>query len=290
MTATFVFALSLTASLPQSATWTQAVEPFELADDLYYVGTADLASYLFASPQGHILIDVPLEENVDLIVANVRRLGFDPEDIGVLLASHAHFDHVGGLSRMREITGAQVLLSEADAIMIASGGEGPAGAGPRYPPVRADRTIKHLETVTVGDWTLTAQLTPGHTPGCTSWSGEATIQGEQFTFVSVCSLSVLANFRLGGADETYPGMGSDYCRSLTILDALEPDLFLATHGSFIGLERKAAALREGNPRAFVDRAGYESYLDRAWSSVDRALEAGGRVAGCPRGPRGRAPN
>ena len=96
---------------------------------------------------------------------------------------------------MREVTGARVVLSAADGEMIARGGVGPAGAGPAYPAVRADRTIGHLDTVELGPWTLTAQLTPGHTAGCTSWSGRATIGGEPVMFVSVCSLSVLPGFQ-----------------------------------------------------------------------------------------------
>src|SRR5687767_8852260 len=109
---------ALTAALvvvaPQ-ANWTEPIPPFELADDLYYVGSADLAAYLFTSEEGHILLDVPLEDNVGMIVENIRRLGFDPADVEVMIASHAHFDHVGGFTLMRAITGARVYLSAADA-------------------------------------------------------------------------------------------------------------------------------------------------------------------------------
>jgi metallo-beta-lactamase class B len=275
--------LSLSAALaiiaaPQSD-WTEPLEPFEIADDLYYVGSAGLAAYLFASDEGHILLDVPLEENVEMIAANVRSLGFDPSDIEILIASHAHFDHVGGLARMRELTGAEVVLSAGDAALIAAGGVGPAGASP-FPAVRADRVIEHLGTVESGRWTLTAQVTPGHTPGCTSWSGQATVEGADLTFVSVCSLSVLPGYRLVGPEATFPGMGEAYCRSIATLRGLAPDLFLAPHGGFIDLEEKLAALRRGERSAFVDPEGYREYVERAAATIERTLAEQGHAGGC----------
>ncbi|MGE0160688.1 MAG: subclass B3 metallo-beta-lactamase [Gemmatimonadales bacterium] len=274
-----ILALALTTTAVTQDNWTRPMEPFEIADDLYYVGSADLAAYLFASDEGHILLDAPLEENVDMIVGNIRRLGFDPGDIQILIASHAHYDHVGGLARMRQITGGSVVLSRADGELTAAGGVGPAGAG-RFPAVRADRIVEHLGTVQLGRWTLTAQLTPGHTPGCTSWSGSATIDGAPVTFVVVCSLSVLGGYRLVGPDATFPGQGAAYCRSVSILRGLTPDLFLAPHGSFIDLEEKAAAVRRGDRRAFVDPEAYRSYLDRAAASIERTLAEQGHAGGC----------
>jgi metallo-beta-lactamase class B len=272
-------ALTATAVSAQQSNWTQPIEPFEIADDLYYVGSADLAAYLFTSEEGHILLDVPLEDNVGLIVGNIRRLGFDPEDIEILIASHSHYDHVGGLALMRAITGARVVLSAADAEIVAKGGEGPTGAG-AYTPIHADQTIAHLGTVSVGGWTLTAQLTPGHTPGCTSWSGNAAIGGEELTFAFVCSLSVLEGYRLVGPDATFPGMGVAYCRSLSILRGLSPDIFLAPHGSFIDLDEKVTRLRGGDLRAFVDPDGYTAYLERAATTIERTLAEQGHVGGC----------
>ena len=273
----FVAALAITAA-PQSD-WSEPLAPFEIADDLYYVGSAGLAAYLFASDEGHILLDVPLEENVPMILDNVRRMGFEPADIEVLIASHAHFDHVGGLARMREITGAQVVLSAGDAPLIAAGGVGPTGAG-AFPAVRADRVIEHLGTVRLGRWTLTAQVTPGHTPGCTSWSGTAQVESTPLTFVSVCSLSVLGFYRLVGPDATFPGMGEAFCRSVETLRGLAPDLFLAPHGSFIDLDEKLSAFRSGDARAFVDPEGYRSWVDRAAASIESALAEQGHDGGC----------
>jgi metallo-beta-lactamase class B len=131
---------ALLAALPsgllaQSPDWTEPRTPVRIADQLYYVGTAGLASYLFTSDEGHILIDAPLQANVPLILENIRSLGFDPADIRIQLASHAHFDHVGGLADMREATGAELVLTEADAAFVRSGRDfGLEGVTAGYPP------------------------------------------------------------------------------------------------------------------------------------------------------------
>lgn len=119
---------------------------------------------------------------------------------------------------MREATGADLVLSHHDAALIADGG-GP-GALSSYPAADADRIVGHLQTVSAGDRGLTAHLTLGHTRGCTSWSGTVTIGGETLTFVLVCSLTVLADCRLVGEDEMYPGMARDYCNSVAHLRTL----------------------------------------------------------------------
>ncbi len=270
------------AASQQSADWAEPIEPFRIADDLYYVGTAGLGAFLFPGPEGHILIDAPLEEGVPLVLASIRSLGFDPEDVRLILASHAHFDHTGGLAAMVEATGAELVLSERDAELVADGGRGDFFLGDTspYPAVRADRTIGHLETVTVGATTLVAHLTPGHTRGCTTWSGTVTIEGEPLEFVSVCSLSVLPGYQLVGESSSYPGIDRDFCSSVAHLRELHPDIFLAPHGSFFGMKDKLARLRAGDRRAFVDPERYERYLATAAQRIDDTLTEQGEPGGC----------
>jgi metallo-beta-lactamase class B len=271
--------LPTTSLAGQSPEWTEPLEPFRIADGLYYVGTVGLSAYLVTSSDGHILIDAPLRENVPLVLANIRKLGFDPEDIRIQLASHAHFDHVGGLAEMLDATGAELILSAADAEFVTRGADFGLGTD-GYTAARPARTIGHLEAVLVGNVELTAHLTPGHTPGCTTWSGEVEIEGEQLTFVSVCSLSILGNYRIVGDQPTYAGQGADYCRSLAHLRSLSPDIFLGAHGSWFRMGEKLEALRSGNPRAFVGGGEYEAYLDGAAESIEEALAEQGHQGGC----------
>ncbi len=268
----------------QPANWTEAIEPFAIADGLYWVGSADLSSYLFTSDAGHILIDAPLEENVDLVLRNVEKLGFKPRDIEILLASHGHYDHTGGMATMLERTGAQLLLSPEDAELVGAGGRGDFFLGDRaaYKPAQSARTLRHLETVRIGVWELTAHFTPGHTKGCTSWSGTVKIAGRDQTFVSICSLSVLPGYALAGDHPSYPGIARDFCSSVAHLRTLTPDMFLGAHGSFIGLADKTEKLRAGDVRAFVDPAGYRAYLDRAQQQIEKTLADQGFAGGCER--------
>jgi metallo-beta-lactamase class B len=273
-------ALALSRPAAAQSDWTEPREPFQIGDGLYYVGTAGLAAYLLTSAEGHILIDVPLDENVEQVLANIRTLGFDPADIRIQLASHAHFDHVGGIARMQEITGAELVLSEADARFVGEGRDFGLSGLAGYPPARADRTIEHLDAVSLGPWRLTAHVTPGHTAGCTSWSGDVVIEGRSYGFVSMCSLSVLGSYRIVGSDATYPGQGGDYCRSVAHLRTLDPEVFLAPHGSFYGLEEKLAARRAGDALAFVEKERYARYLDNAQGSIERTLSEQGHTGGC----------
>ncbi len=262
--------------------WLEPQEPFEIGESLYYVGSADLTAFLFTSDEGHILIDVPMEQNVEMVLANIRKLGFDPADIEIQLASHGHFDHTGGIGPMLEVTGAELVLSPPAAALIGAGGKGDFHLGDRaaYPPARAARTVGHLETVTVGDWTLTAHITPGHTKGCTSWSGELKIARESASFVSICSLSVLPGYRLVGDNPSYDGIGRDFCTSVAHLRSLDANVFLASHGRFIGMGAKLVALGNGDAKAFIDPEGYTAYLDRAEQKIQKTLEDQGHEGGC----------
>lgn len=264
------------------ANWTEEIAPFAIADGVFWVGSADLSAYLFTSDAGHILIDAPLEQNVDLVLRNVETLGFRPGDIKILLASHGHFDHTGGMAKMIEKTGAELLLSPADADLVGAGGRGDFFLGDRaaYRPAKATRTLRDGETVRVGDRALTAHFTPGHTRGCTSWSGSVQVAGRDATFVSICSLTVLPGYVLAGDRPSYPGIARDFCSSVAQLRTLTPDIFLASHGSFIDLGNKAPKLRAGDARAFIDSAGYSAYLDRAQQQIEKTLTDQGATGGC----------
>ena len=266
------------AAAQGNSDWTNPREPFQIADDLYYVGSQGLSAFLFTSDEGHVLIDAPLEENVPGILANIRSLGFDPEDVRIQLASHAHFDHVGGLAAMQGATGADLILSEADAAYVREGRDfGLRTSG--YPAAQVSRTLEHLETVRVGPIALTAHLTPGHTPGCTSWAGTVEIDETPYDFVSVCSLSVLGSYELAGEAPTYEGQARDYCTSVAHLESLDPDIFLGPHADWFGADEKAARRAAGDATAFVEREMYRDYLSRARATIERRLAEAG-LGGC----------
>lgn len=244
---------------PTSRSWNQPVEPFRIAGNLYYVGASDIASYLIATPEGHILLDGGFVETVPLIRESVKKLGFRIEDVKILLNTHAHYDHAAGLAELKKLTGAKLHASEADAPALARGGKDDPLFDDKYPfpPVQTDRLLKDGDTVTLGGSTLTARLTPGHTAGCTTW----TMKVDGLNAVIVCSTSILPMTKLG-AEPSYPGIAEDYARTFRTLRALPCDLFLAAHASFYNMKDKVGLLKKEGPNPFIDPEGYRGYLDR----------------------------
>jgi metallo-beta-lactamase class B len=247
-----------------SRSWNQPVEPFRIAGNLYYVGASDITSYLITTPEGHILLDGGFVETAPMIRENVKKLGFRIEDVKILLSSHAHYDHAGGLAALKEMTGARFFSSAADAPAHARGGKDDPVLGNRsvYLPVQADRLLQDGDTATLGGTTLVAHVTAGHTQGCTTWTMKVDDGGRKLDAVFICSTSVLPETRLT-KNPSYPGIADDYARTFRVLRELPCDLFLASHGSFYNLKDKAERLRKGEgPNPFIDPEGYRQYVDR----------------------------
>lgn len=251
--------------------WNQPVEPFRIAENLYYVGASDIASYLITTPEGHILIDGGFVETAPQIAANLVKLGFKVSDVRILLNSHAHFDHAGGLAALKTATGAKLFASAADATLLESGGKGDFRFGDEglFPPVAVDRRLADGEAVTLGGATLTARLTPGHTRGATTW----TFKAGSFDVVLVSSASIL-DYRFVGA-ESYPGIAADYEHTFAVLKSLPVQIFLAPHGGFFDLagKRERAARGMGLRNPWVDPAGYKAWVARAEGAFLAAIES-----------------
>lgn len=240
--------------------------PFRIADDLYYVGASDYASYLLVSKDGYVVIDGGDAATGQQVVANIRALGFDPARVRILLNSHQHFDHAAGLAEIKKAApGAKLYASAKDGAVIAAGGKGDPflkGARFEYEPVKVDRVLQDKDKVTLGGWTLTANLTPGHTAGCTTWTFPVKVEGRTRQALVHCSNSVLPGYRLVGT-ETYPGQRADYERSYRFWRSAPCEVFLASHGGFFEMKAKRAAMGGGaNP--FVDPEGCKAYFERAY--------------------------
>ncbi|MBA3948996.1 MAG: metallo-beta-lactamase, partial [Acidobacteria bacterium] len=172
---TAVFFLSLLVMGAQSAAtdraaWNRPVEPFRIIGNVYYVGAEGVSAFLIRTSDGLVLLDGALPETATQIAANIATLGFSPRDVKVLINSHAHFDHGGGIAELKRLTGASLAVSAADAPALEAG-------GPDMPAVRVDRRLADGDRVRLGETTLTAHLTPGHTKGCTTWTMTAQEDG-----------------------------------------------------------------------------------------------------------------
>ena len=272
--------LALLLTLPAAAQkheswreWNQPVEPFRIVGNLYYVGASDIAAYLVATPEGHVVIDGGFVETAPLIRDSIAALGFELDEVKILLNSHAHFDHSGGLAALKEWAGAELWISEGDADVIEGGGKGDFFLDEKdaaFPPVAVDRRLEDGDAVTLGGTTLTARVTAGHTRGCTTWTMKIAEGDETYDVVSVCSVSVLPGLELVD-NPAYPGIADDYARTFEVLEALPCDVFLASHGGFYDLSRKREAMTEAETNPFVDPEGYRAYVARGKERFERRL-------------------
>ena len=267
-----IFVNVLAQKNEQDRAWNQPVEPFRIAGDIYYVGASDITSYLVTTPKGHILIDSGFIETVPQIIANVKKLGFKPEEIKVLLNSHAHYDHAGGLAELRRLTGATLMISEPDVELMANGGKGDPNFGDRFPfeAVRADKSLRSGERVKLGGSTLTANLTPGHTRGCTTWTTETMHQGRKLNAIFVCSTSA-PGYKLF-KNEKYPNIYADYLQTFAFLEKQRPDIFLGSHGAIYGLEEKIGRMGAGRDDAFIDPDGYKKNVSGSRAAIEETFK------------------
>jgi metallo-beta-lactamase class B len=259
---------------PDSRSRNQPVAPFRILGNLHYVGASDVTSFLLATDRGLILIDGGYVETAPQIRDNIARLGFKPSDVKIILGSHAHLDHAGGMAQLKAWTGARLFASAGDAPLLEAGGRGDPFFGDKllFPPVKVDHLLRDGEAVTLGNTTLVAHVTAGHTPGCTTWTTRVAEGGRLYDVVFVCSTSILSGYRLVD-HPTYPGIADDYARTFATLAALPCDVFLGSHASFYDGADKARRLREGaRPNPFVDPQGYRAYVTRSAADYREQLD------------------
>ncbi|MBS0210155.1 MAG: subclass B3 metallo-beta-lactamase [Planctomycetes bacterium] len=244
----------------------QADEPFpahRVAGNTYYVGSKELASYLITTDAGHILINSSFEETVPLIRIAIESLGFKIGDVKILLASHAHSDHVAGHALMKQMTGAQVFVMQGDDSVIARGGEGQyLYTDSHWPACPVDRVLKDGEEVTLGGAKLTARRTPGHTRGCTTWTWREQDGDKALDVVVIGSPNVNPGYQLVN-NRDYPEIATDFAKTFATLKSLPCDLFLGAHGNYYGmLDKYEAQKAQPKSNPFIDPAGYKRYVEQ----------------------------
>ena len=250
--ATFLL-FAAVAAAQQNPDWHTSFPAFKIAGNLYYVGTADLAVYLIRTPQGNILINSDFAEDVPTVRKSIEQLGFKYSDTKIVLISHAHGDHDGGVGIIQKDTGAQVMVMEGDVAAVESKATG-------RPAAKVDRVLRDGETVELGGSTLIARLTPGHTKGCTTWTMQVDEGGRTLNAVIIGSPNVNAGYVLVG-NTNYPTIASDYEKTFKVLKSLPVDLFLGAHGAYFGMKAKYERMKGGDAKAFIDPAGYKAYVD-----------------------------
>ena len=241
----------------------QPFKPFRIIANIHYVGTNDLACYLITTPAGHILLDTGMEESAPLVRANIAALGFKLQDIKIILSGHAHYDHVGAMAAIKKITGAQMMINENDAALLADGGNSDyafGGKGSTFEPVKPDRELHEQDTVRLGGMEILVLHHPGHTKGASSFL--FTVKDEQHSYrVLIANMpTILPETKLSGMP-TYPAVAKDYAYTLDALKKLQFDIWLSSHASQFGLHKKRKPGDGYHPEVFADRQGYDSMIE-----------------------------
>lgn len=256
--------------------WNTPFKPLRIIGNVYYVGPSGISSFLITTPEGHVLIDTGFETTVPRIHESVEKLGFKFSDIKIILNSHAHLDHAGGHALMKKLTGAKILMSEADAALLASGGTNDFTPYSRamigYAAEKADKVLRDGDKVTLGGTTLTCHLTPGHMKGTTTWTMDVSEKGKTHHVLFFGSTSILTGVPLV-KNEKYPQIAEDLAATYRKLKTLPCDVFLAPHAGFFDLAEKAERTErgeKGNP--FIDSRAYAKFIENAEKRFLKQLE------------------
>jgi metallo-beta-lactamase class B len=254
------------------ANWNKPTGPFHVIDNVWYVGTEGLSAFLFTTPEGHILLDGATPQGAPIIEANIAKLGFKLSDVKVLLNSHAHFDHSGGLAQLKQDTGAKLQAMEGDVSAL----EGGFYLGSEdvktmaAPPVKVDRVLKDGDVVTLGGFSLTAHLTAGHSRGCTSWGATLDDGGKAYEALVFCSATVAAN-RITPPLQ-YAGIVEDYRSTFAKTKAMKVDIPLAPHPEFFQLLQKSGKATAGAANPFIDPGAFQVLIAKLEGDFERTLK------------------
>jgi metallo-beta-lactamase class B len=261
--------------------WNRPHEPFKLFGNTYYCGPAGLSSVLIVSSRGLVLLDGGLPQSAPVIDANIRKLGFRTEDVRLIVNSHAHFDHAGGIAALQRRSGARVAASVQGAQALAQGeptADDPqyrSGHDPkrRFPPVPHVEVVSDGQALTVGDVTITAHMTPGHTPGSTTWTWRS-CEGERcLDIVYADSLNPISDdgFRFKD-DATHASLIPSFQRSIETVDRLPCNVMIAVHPDFTGIDEKLAARAKGmTPDPFIDASACHAYAADALQKLTKRI-------------------
>ncbi|UBB25165.1 subclass B3 metallo-beta-lactamase [Pseudoxanthomonas japonensis] len=252
--------------------WTEPVKPFHIAGNVYYVGTQGLAAYLIKSDEGAILLDATLAENAGQIERNIESLGVPLREVELLLSDHAHADHVGAMAQLKRDTGARFLASEGDRWALENGrneGDNNYGVMP-FDPIPVDEVIRDGQQVRLGDVTLTAHLTPGHTRGCTSWSMTVDDRGTPREVLFLCSITVAGNTLVG--NKAYPRIADDYRATFAKLAAMRADIVLTSHPEMADVLERAGKRDAGDADAFVEPGLLSTLVKDFKAAFEEALK------------------
>jgi metallo-beta-lactamase class B len=266
-------------SCSQCPVWNMPQPPFRVYGNTFYVGPHGLTSILITSKSGHVLIDGALPESVPQIVAHIRSLGFRIEDVKLIVNSHVHFDHGGGIAELQRLSGAEVAASPWSAEVLTKTGVGKGdpqfGSVAPVALIKRARTLRDGQTLRVGEIKLTAHFTPGHTPGGTSWTWRSCEEGRCLNLVYADSMTPVSSdgFRFSDSRE-YPTAVRDFEQSFAFLRSTPCDILVTSHPDASGLWQRLEARERGDrPDPLVSPNACKELAEGAAAQLRRRLES-----------------
>lgn len=259
--------------------WDVPAEPVKIAGPLYFVGTSGLSSWIFATSEGLILLNTGTPNSGPMISDSIRKLGFKPEDIRIIINGHGHSDHAGAFAYFKKLSGAQIVIMEPDVAMIEDGGKSDFHYGHDWkvmgqPPVKVDRILRDGDTVRLGDVVLTAFHTPGHTRGATTWVTTVVEEGKAYKVVFPDGAGFNPGYHVAADSRaSYPGITEDYRRTLHTLEMLSPDIWGGHHTEYFDLVGKRERSRSEGVNAWVDPEGYRAFIAGKRRAFEDELDA-----------------
>lgn len=241
--------------------WEEPAEPLHIVGPIYFVGTRGLGAFLITTSQGNILMNTGMPSSGTMIEASIEQLGLKPEDIKLMINGHAHIDHAGAFAYFKEKYGAALAVMREDVPAMESGDKGDFKYADdfAYPPVKVDRILRDGDKIKMGDVSLTAYLTPGHTRGATTWVVDIVVEGAPYVVAFPDGAGFNPGYRIA-KDPSYPGIENDYRRTHHFLEMLKPDIWLAQHNEYYDLEGKRERAKTEGIAAWVDPEGYRRFI------------------------------
>lgn len=262
-------------SARKSLKWDEPTEPAKLFGPVHYVGTKGLSSFLITGDEGHILMYTGMPGSGEMIEKSIIKLGLKPTDIKVILTGHAHVDHVGGHGYLKKVTGAKIAMMREEVELFQSGGKADFHYGESkefaFEPAKVDTVFRDEDEIKLGNITIKALLTPGHTRGSTTYVTKIVVDGKPYTVVFPDGTSVNPGYRVTRGP-SYSGIADDFRRTYRTLESLKPDIWLQCHPENFNYESKLARSAKEGVAAWVEVDGYTKYLATAKAKFEAAIE------------------
>jgi metallo-beta-lactamase class B len=240
-------------------------DPFRMIGNIWWVGHSQVGSFLIKTSAGYIMMDTTSTKEAPWVRENLEKMKINPRDIKILINSHTHEEHMGGFPMFKELTGGSITMSKPAADEVATGGRTDfrEDGSEQYKPFKTDKIVNDGDKVTLGDVTLTAHLTPGHTKGCTTWTTTVQEDGKTYNVVFFCGMATAGIDRAPLFDNPkYPNIIADYQKTFQTLRSLPCDVWFYPRATTLRLQEKEDRLKKGEkPNPFVDPKGCQWYID-----------------------------